>query len=213
MADKKTNVYIASGWFTPAQEAALNDARALLAAGGYDVYDPQRDCLCPPDATDDFAKYVLSENCKQIRHADFVYASIEGRDLGTSWEIGYAISQNVPVVYHATARTLADIAALQKTDFAEELFVKVGQGGCFSDTMIANTAAKDPVAVALAGYAYGSGAKVVYLCEGLPPGSQFNLMLAKSGVAVATTQAEADEYLKLAVSDPAWSKPYAGAIE
>lgn len=208
-----TRAYLAGGWFTPAQETALSNARAKLAACGYDVYDPQRDCLCPPDAVDEFATYVLNENCKQIRQADFVYASIEGRDLGTSWEIGYAISQQVPVVYHTTASTLADIVALKQTDFAEELFVWLEPGGCFSDAIIANTAAKDPVAVALAGYAYGQGAKVVYLCEGLPPGAQFNLMLAKSGVAVATTQAEADEYLKLAVSDPAWAKPYLGLIE
>lgn len=206
--------YLAGGWFTPRQEEALNEARNRLAACGYEVYDPQRDCLCPPNATDDFAKYVLSENCKQIRHADFVYASIEGRDLGTSWEIGYAISQDIPVVYHTTASTLADIVALQKADFGDELFISNLQNDKWlSDGLIVNTAGKDPVAVALAGYAYGCGAKIVYLCEGLPPGAQFNLMLAKSGVAVATSQQEADEYLALALADDAWRKEYTGAIE
>jgi nucleoside 2-deoxyribosyltransferase len=206
-------VYLAGGWFTPQQESALNEARSTLSIAGLLFYDPQHDLLCPPDASDDFAKYVLAENCKQIKAASFVYASLVGKDLGTSWEVGYAVGCNVPVVYHSSPAAVEDSARLATVDFASLYNDYVLQCAHGDDLLIANTAGKDVVNVALAGYAAASGCKVIYLCEGLPPGAQFNLMLAKSGIAVATSADEADAYAKAFQSDCSWRKPYAGVIE
>ena len=36
---------------------------------------------------------------------------------------------------------------------------------------------------------------IVYFCDGLPPGAQFNLMLAASGEAVCTSLQQLDKYL------------------
>ena len=55
---------------------------------------------------------------------------------------------------------------------------------------------------------------IVYFCDGLPPGAQFNLMLAASGIAVCTSLTELDEYLSACVDkDKLLTKRYEGAIE
>ena len=55
---------------------------------------------------------------------------------------------------------------------------------------------------------------IVYFCDGLPPGAQFNLMLAASGIAVCTSLTDLDEYLSACVDkDKLLTKRYEGAIE
>ena len=53
-----------------------------------------------------------------------------------------------------------------------------------SDWMLCNTRNKDMGSIFEAGYMNSLGKPIVYFCDGLPPGAQFNLMLAASGVKV-----------------------------
>ena len=46
-----------------------------------------------------------------------------------------------------------------------------------------------------AGYMNSLGKPIVYFCDGLPSGAQFNLMLAASGVKVCRSLYELDDYL------------------
>jgi len=63
------------------------------------------------------------------------------------------------------------------------------------DWMICNTRNKDMGSIFEAGYFHKLNKPIVYFCAGLPPGAQFNLMLAASGVAVCTSLDDLRKYL------------------
>ncbi len=63
------------------------------------------------------------------------------------------------------------------------------------DWMICNTRNKDMGSIFEAGYFHKLNKPIVYFCAGLPPGAQFNLMLAASGVAVCTSIDDLRKYL------------------
>jgi len=64
------------------------------------------------------------------------------------------------------------------------------------DWMICNTRNKDMGSIFEAGYFHKLGKPIVYFCAGLPPGAQFNLMLAASGLAVCTSLGQLESYLR-----------------
>ena len=64
------------------------------------------------------------------------------------------------------------------------------------DWMICNTRNKDMGSIFEAGYFHKLGKPIIYFCAGLPPGAQFNLMLASSGLAVQTSISVLREYLR-----------------
>jgi len=58
------------------------------------------------------------------------------------------------------------------------------------------------------------GKPIVYFCDGLPPGAQFNLMLAASGLAVCTSLEQLGNYLSDCVgSGELVEMRYQGRIE
>lgn len=63
------------------------------------------------------------------------------------------------------------------------------------DWMICNTRNKDMGSIFEAGYFHKLGKPIVYFCAGLPPGAQFNLMLAASGKSVCTSIKQLKGYL------------------
>ena len=63
------------------------------------------------------------------------------------------------------------------------------------DWMICNTRNKDMGSIFEAGYFHKLGKPIVYFCAGLPPGAQFNLMLAASGKTVCTSIKQLKGYL------------------
>ena len=64
------------------------------------------------------------------------------------------------------------------------------------DWMICNTRNKDMGSIFEAGYFHKLGKPIIYFCAGLPPGAQFNLMLAASGLAVCTSIGQLGSYLR-----------------
>ena len=64
------------------------------------------------------------------------------------------------------------------------------------DWMICNTRNKDMGSIFEAGYFHKLEKPIIYFCAGLPPGAQFNLMLAASGLAVWTNITDLRGYLK-----------------
>ena len=63
------------------------------------------------------------------------------------------------------------------------------------DWMLCNTRNKDMGSIFEAGYMNCLDKPIVYFCDGLPPGAQFNLMLAASGIKVCRSLEELDIYL------------------
>ena len=73
---------------------------------------------------------------------------------------------------------------------------------------------KDMGSIFEAGYMNCLEKPIVYFCDGLPPGAQFNLMLAASGVAVCTSLKQLDNYLADSVgSNTLVELRYEGEIE
>jgi len=63
------------------------------------------------------------------------------------------------------------------------------------DWMLCNTRNKDMGSVFEAGYMNCLEKPIVYFCDGLPVGAQFNLMLAASGIKVCRSIEDLDVYL------------------
>ena len=83
-----------------------------------------------------------------------------------------------------------------------------------SEWLLCNTRNKDMGTIFEAGYFNCLEKPIVYFCDGLPPGAQFNLMLAASGIAVCTSLNELDDYLESCINEnKLLNKRYEGAIE
>jgi len=94
--------YLAAGWFSDAQEQRRLEVIDALRHAGIDFYSPKDEMLYIPGETSGIE--VLNRNIKEIRSADFVIASTEGKDMGTVWEAGYAFAIGKPVVYYFLGR-------------------------------------------------------------------------------------------------------------
>ena len=82
------------------------------------------------------------------------------------------------------------------------------------DWMLCNTRNKDMGSIFEAGVMHSLDKPIVYFSAGLPPGAQFNLMLAQSGVTVCTSLQDLDAYLARCVSAGALQvESYKGDIE
>ena len=79
--------------------------------------------------------------------------------------------------------------------FQDQVFEGNIRGMEECDWMLCNTRNKDMGSIFEAGYFHNLGKPIVYFCDGLPPGAQFNLMLAASGVKVCRSLQELDDYL------------------
>lgn len=141
-------VYIASGWFNPAQASDLENIKSVLDTLGVTYYSPKDECVCPPNATKEQQDNVFHDNVKGILDADFVVANTRDKDMGTIFECGLAYHSHTPIIYY---------------------------------------------------------------CEGLK--GNFNLMLARSGAAVATTLDELELHIRGIVEDPSYHKDYEATIE
>ncbi len=82
------------------------------------------------------------------------------------------------------------------------------------DWMLCNTRNKDMGSIFEAGYMHSLAKPIVYFSAGLPPGAQFNLMLAQSGIAVCTSLDDLDGYLaRCREAGELIVEPYKGSIE
>jgi len=79
--------------------------------------------------------------------------------------------------------------------FQDQVFSGNIKGMEECDWMICNTRNKDMGSIFEAGYFHKLDKPIVYFCAGLPPGAQFNLMLAASGLAVCTSIEQLGSYL------------------
>jgi len=81
-------------------------------------------------------------------------------------------------------------------------------GGNF---VVCNTRDKDLGTIFEAGFSYASNVPIIYYAEGLQ--GNFNLMLSRSGRAVATNIEELKEHVKGIMDNPKYEKEYIGFVE
>jgi len=96
-------IYLAGGWFTPAQERTLSYLEEALSKypSRFIVFSPRRATLIPPgtQATDEVRKKVFSKNLEEIESCDLIIASTEDKDMGTLFECGYGYARGKPIIY------------------------------------------------------------------------------------------------------------------
>jgi len=98
---KTQKVYLASGWFNPAQAEELTQLETIFdsRASWIELASPRRIFICPPDAPKDVQDGVFTGNLHHIETADFVLVNTRDKDIGTIWEAGYAHAHKKPIVY------------------------------------------------------------------------------------------------------------------
>ena len=79
------------------------------------------------------------------------------------------------------------------------------------DFMVCNTRDKDLGTIFEAGFAYASEIPIIYYAEGLS--GNFNLMLSRSGRAVATNIEELKDQVSQIMENPDYEKEYVGFVE
>jgi len=77
--------------------------------------------------------------------------------------------------------------------------------------VVCNTRDKDLGTIFEAGFSYASGIPLIYYAEGLT--GNFNLMLSRSGRAVATNVNELKEHVKGIMENSEYEKEYNGLVE
>lgn len=98
-----TRVYLAAPFFNPDQLALVRQLEKIV-----DVYSeltcfsPRREGGIIEGASREerakMAPVIFSSNCSAIDSCDLVFAVIDGRDVGVTWEIGYAFAREKPIV-------------------------------------------------------------------------------------------------------------------
>ncbi|RLC34377.1 MAG: nucleoside 2-deoxyribosyltransferase [Candidatus Nealsonbacteria bacterium] len=84
-------IYLASPFFNDDQKGVVKKLETILEDCGHEVYSPSRDGgILERFAPKSKRVKILSENIGAIRWADYVIGVIDGRDIGTIWEMGYA---------------------------------------------------------------------------------------------------------------------------
>jgi len=144
----KYDFYLASGWFSPDQEAGRQTILDIANELGLTYFSPKDEIVCAPGATIEQQEKVFSGNIDAIKNSRFVVVNTAGKDMGTIFEAGASYVLNKPIIY---------------------------------------------------------------LCLGLK--GNFNLMLSRSGAAVATTKDELREHLSRIQNEPYYRKEYIGNIE
>jgi nucleoside 2-deoxyribosyltransferase len=105
---KNVKVYVAGGFFTPEQLATLEKIEAVIENAGCDVFRPRnarsaakklnKDIGAGKDPDPNTRRQVFQDNIDNIEDAQLVVAIVDGRDVGTIWEMGFAYACRVPII-------------------------------------------------------------------------------------------------------------------
>jgi nucleoside 2-deoxyribosyltransferase len=119
---KPGRVYLAAPFFDLAQRWLLEEARTHLTAVGLDVFSPLH------DVGTGSAECVAPADLAGIDHCDRMLALIDGADVGTVFEVGYASARGMPVVALAetlsveSLKMIAGSGCILTKDFASAIF-------------------------------------------------------------------------------------------
>ena len=113
---KKIKEYTASGWFTKNTDEILTKIEGMLRnCEDISPYFPRHDGVKLKEGeiqNHEIRKKVFDDNVKHIDKADFLLVNLDGQDgfydTGTLWELGYAMSKDIPVVAFDTTGTVPE---------------------------------------------------------------------------------------------------------
>ena len=114
--------YLAGPFFDLAQRWIVEEARAQLSALGAVVFSPIHEVGPGP------ASVVAPEDIAGLEKSDVVFAILNGLDMGTIFEVGYAVKKGIPIVCLAQNVKEEDLKMMEGTgceivdDFASALY-------------------------------------------------------------------------------------------
>lgn len=102
-------VYLAAPFFDLGQRWIVEEARSLLLDMGVDVFSPLHDVGSGP------GHIVAPKDIAGLERADAVLALLNGADVGTVFEVGYAVARGLPVVALAQNMRREDLKMVEGT--------------------------------------------------------------------------------------------------
>src|SRR5580698_387148 len=97
-------IYLAAPFFNEKQVAKVERIERLFAGRGVDLYSPRSEgTLIRMTAEEKKASIprIFKTNCEKLDWADLVFAIIDDRDQGVTWEIGYAYAAHKHIVTYS----------------------------------------------------------------------------------------------------------------
>lgn len=120
-------IYLAGPFFTMSQRWLIEEAKQQLEKFGANVFSPLHDVGYGD------ANIVAKEDLKGVDNADILYAVLNEYDPGTIFEIGYAISKNIPVIIFLENKTPINMTMFEgsgcivENDFATSIYKVIWQ--------------------------------------------------------------------------------------
>lgn len=103
-------VYLAGPFFTIAQRWLIEEARNAFQRAAFDVKSPLHDVGTMGNASE-----IAKADLALLARCDRVFALLDGNDVGTIFEIGWARSHGIPVVVFAQRVSEEDLKMLRGT--------------------------------------------------------------------------------------------------
>lgn len=95
-------VYLAAPFFTPEQLLVVERLENLIRGFPvFSLYSPRADGVLmkmSPEERKKATKKIFDRNVYQMMEADLMIAVVDGRDTGTTWEMGYAFAREITIV-------------------------------------------------------------------------------------------------------------------
>jgi len=106
----RRKVYLAGPFFNLTQRWLVEEARSQLLAQGLEVFSPLHEIGPGP------AEVVAKADLQGLDDCDRILALVDGGDVGTIFEVGYAIANNIQVVAFSQNMPEEDLKMLSGTD-------------------------------------------------------------------------------------------------
>jgi nucleoside 2-deoxyribosyltransferase len=94
-------IYLASPFFNPAQVAVVEAIEKVFEEKGIDFYSPRKEGVLinmTPDERRASTQRIFDKNVEEILRADKILAVVDGRDPGTTWEVGFGYAKRIPII-------------------------------------------------------------------------------------------------------------------
>jgi nucleoside 2-deoxyribosyltransferase len=89
---ESAQIYLAGPFFSMAERWMIEETRGVLRSQGLRVFSPLHDVGRGP------ASKIAPADVKGIEESSVMLALLDGRDVGTVFEVGYARKKNIPVI-------------------------------------------------------------------------------------------------------------------
>ena len=99
MKNEIYDFYLAGPFFNQDQLDTQEKIEDMMLLHGKKCFSPRKDAgTLPPNPTREQMLEVFYADLEAINHCKVLFANVSYRDTGTSVEIGYALSRDIPVV-------------------------------------------------------------------------------------------------------------------